>query len=452
MTSWDTFTAFNGKLTSSFPKPSLDAQGQPDYAATVSSFWQWMRDLRQTPGDYGIPSAHVPDVERLLDVFFPVTPPHAPMYPTRISSRVGHPASLRVMRPVEVQPNPSKDPLLVADAPSALGYIFSVQGAAAGFDEYMLPLAVCYAWALHLAFLRPCSAPAATATLTNVPAEASLVYCASHPDGASSSSAAPAFCLGATWSGADPADARGAAVQSDDEAEMDRWRRKNMVDPLFAGHANPAAPSPLLGPSLRRILARRLNEYILGKQDNDDDDATPFLRPLFSAGVLSIPAAPGLPGLSQYIQAMGALIKTEGVLFPPVDPEDFVCHTTLGPVLMDHLYSFVDKLHDPVDDPSFAQNVQALVRFYVTPHVLDPVSLKEVPLGPKSKAIVDGLATALPPQLLVAMAQKTRSLWHHLGNGFESSDVAVQRVEARFHIENNMSFTRSAELFALLAV
>ncbi|KAG5928067.1 hypothetical protein E4U42_001305 [Claviceps africana] len=456
MTSWDTFTAFNGKLTSSFLKPSLDAHGQPDYAATVSSFWQWIRDLRQAPGEHGIPPARVDDVERLLDGFFPPTPPDAPMYPTRISSDVGHSESPRVMKPIEVAFAPGKNPMLVTDAPNALGYIFSVQRAAAsgddvgaGFDEYMLPLTVCYAWALHLAFLVPSSAP----TLTNVPAEANLVYVPSRVDDTSSSSApVPVFCLGATWSGADPADAHGAARRSEDEAEMDRWRRNKMVDPVLAGHPHPAVPRSTFGPSVRRTAARRLNEYILGGRDNDDS-ATPFLRPLFSPSVLGIPGFPSPAGLSEYIQAMSILMTTEGVIFPPVDPENLISHTTLSPVLMDHLYTLVDTLHDPVEDPvSLVRNVQALVRFYLTPHVLDPVSLKDVPLGPKTKAVVENLATLAPPLLLAPMQQKLRSLRHHLENSYESSDAADHKIEARFHMDNNTSFTRSAELLPIFAL
>ncbi|KAG5981478.1 hypothetical protein E4U55_002901 [Claviceps digitariae] len=459
MTSWETFTAFNGKLNSSFVKPRFDSQGQPDYAATVSSFKQWLQSLRQTPSDYGIPFDHVSDVERLLDAFFLNALPGNPTYPTRILSDVGYPESQRKMKPIGVQFGPQKDPLLIADAPNALGFIFSVQKAGAsagdahaGFDEYLLPLAVCYAWALHLAFLLPSTTP--NPTLTNVPTETSLVYWPSRLKNTSSpppasSPAVPAFCLGATWSGADPADAYGAGLRDDDEAEMDRWRRKTMVDRLFAG--NPAAPKSAFGASLRRTLARRLNEYILGKK-NHDPQATPFLNPLF-ASVLKIPGMPDLPGLSEYIQAMSIFIKTEGVFFPPIDPEDFISHKILSPLLMNHLYSIVDAMQAPLEDPaSFLQNLQALIRFYITPHVLDPLSLQEVPLGPKSKMVVDALASTLPPLLLLAMQQKMHSLGCHLDNTYESSDAKIQEVERLYFIENNMSYTRAAELFPLFAL
>lgn len=466
MPSWNTFTAFSGKLDSSFLKPRLDSQGQPDYAATVSSFWQWIQSLRQSPLDYGIPLDHVDDVVRLLDAFFPQAPPGTVIYPTRISSDFGNPESLRKMKPVAVKSGLNKDSLLIADAPNALGYIFSVQKAASSadhvhvvFDEYLLPLAVSYAWALHLAFLLPSTAP--TATLTNVPTEASLVYCPSRVDdtfssSSSSSSAsasspgAPAFCLGATWSGADPADAHGAGFRSNDEDEMDRWRRNVMVNPLFAG--NPAASKSTFGASLRRTLARRLNEYILGKKGNDAQ-ATPFLNPLFSASVLKIPGMPDLPGLSEFIQAMGILMASEGVLFPPIDPEDFISHKTLSPILMGHLYSIVDNIQTHRDDPiSLFQNVQALVRFYITPHVLDPLSLQEVPLGPKSKPLVDGLAMTLPSALLAPIKQKIDSLRCHLDNTYESGDAKIEDVERLYFIENNTSYTRSAELFSLFTL
>ncbi|KAG5998760.1 hypothetical protein E4U43_002361 [Claviceps pusilla] len=464
MPSWNTFTAFNGKLDSSFLKLSLESQGQPDYAATVSSFWQWIQSLRQTPLDYGIPPDHVDDVVRLLDTFFPQAPPGRLIYPTRISSDFGSPESLRKMKPVAVKSGLNKDSQLIADAPNALGYIFSVQKAASSadhvhvvFDEYLLPLPVSYAWALHLAFLLPSTAP--MATLTNVPTEASLVYCPSRLDdtfSSSSSSApasspgAPAFGLGATWSGADPADAYGAGFRSNDEDEMDRWRRNVMVNPLFAG--NPAVSKSTFGASLRRTLARRLNEYILGKKGNDAQ-ATPFLNPLFSASVLKIPGMPDLPGLSEFIQAMGVLMKSEGVLFPPIDPEDFISHKTRSPILMGHLYSIVDNMQAHRDDPiSLFQNVQALVRFYITPHVLDPLSLQEVPLGPNSKPLVEGLAMTLPPALLVPIKQKIDSLKCHLDNTYESGDAKIEDVERLYFIDNNTSYTRSAELFPLFTL
>ncbi|KAK8041569.1 hypothetical protein PG994_014576 [Apiospora phragmitis] len=312
MSSWNTFTAFGGKLGRSFVSPPLAPQCQVDYEATSSLFCRWLEDLRVSPEQHGIPSDRVADVISLLNTFFPKSVNDGGrFYATRMSTDSGAPLFMRKIVPITVHFGPKAIPLLIADAPNALGYIFTIANipsdGASGFHDYLLPLAVFYAWTTYLAFLWPLSAagaiqsPEEARVVTNVPMEITLLYLG--PKAASGGAqGAPRFCLGAMWSGADPADAQGAGLREDDGHEMDRWRTAHMVQPLFsAGGMPPPGPSSrLVGPNLRRLLARRLNEYILGKKGNNSLD-TPFLDPLFSGVLPKLPGMPDMPGLAQYI-------------------------------------------------------------------------------------------------------------------------------------------------------
>lgn len=442
MSSWDSFKAFGGRLDSSFLKTPLDSQNKPDYKAAILSFTQWIQGLRQSPHDYGIPQDRIKDVIKLLDAFFPQPEANQRIEPRRIRSESGAPVSLRRIVPVEVQLGPKNASLLISDAPNALGYIFSVVAPlspeTSTFENYHLPLAVCYAWFIYLAFLWPTSSPACV--ITNVPNEACVMYLSGSVNRAIPG---PIFYLGHTWSGADPADAYGAGMKINDETEMDRWRRGYLVESAFARDST--AQIPNWAPSGRRIAARRLNEYILGKK-GIDPQATPFLEPLFAGNLLKLPGTSDNIGLPEYIKAVSTMVMADAKqpLATTTEPDFLISHSKLGPVLMELLYTMVENLPTIADQAKLLDNLQKLVRFYITPHVFDPTLAQELPLGQLSKPLVDGLASALPILLLDGMQKKLQSLKCHLDHVHESKDDKIRFIEESYFIDNK-SYGRCPE-------
>ncbi|KAL5610440.1 hypothetical protein FOBRF1_006557 [Fusarium oxysporum] len=430
-----------------FLQPHLDSNGQPDNDASASSLYQWIEGLRESPIDYGIPSDKVRDVLSLLNHFFPKPEKGERLCPLRISSESASKESLRRIVPLEIHLASGKSPILVGDAPNAMGYIFSVAtppGASPpNFQDYLLPLVACYAWAIFLLFIWPHEAE--DPVLTNVPSELSLIYLPTNNPGALT------FCLGAMWSGGDPANAMDAGSIEDDEDEMDRWTRKQMVNPLFS--ASSLGLDPTWGPNIKRIAARRLNEYILG-QKNNISSQTPFLQPIFDAILSNIPGLPqGIAGLSEYIQAISALIKTELVqpLATVVDPYFLISHSKLSPRLVELLDVVIDEAREDSDNPKLILALQKLLEFYVTPHILDPVKRLELIPGPQTKPTVETVAKGVSI-LVPAVKDKLASLSHHLNNTHESSDDSTRFIELNYFIANNQSYTRSSELFPLYAL
>ncbi|KAM0229087.1 hypothetical protein ACHAPO_010242 [Fusarium lateritium] len=445
--SWSSFKSFGGKLDVTFLQPHLNSKGQPDINASASSLYQWIQGLRESPIDYGIPSAKVHDVLSLLNHFFPKPEKGERLCPLRISSESGSKESLRRIAPLEIHLASGKPPILVGDAANALGYIFSVAtppgDSPPNFEDYLLPLAACYAWAVFLLFIWPHKAEAPV--LTNVPNELSLIYLPSNSPGALT------FCLGAMWSGANPANAMESGSIEDDEDEMDRWTRKQMVNPLFS--ASSLGLDSTWGPNIRRIAARRLNEYILG-QKNYNSSQTPFLQPLFDAILSNIPGLPpGIAGLSEYILAISTLIKTELIqpLATAIDPHFLISHSMLSPKLMELLGVVIDEARVNADNPKLIKALQKLLEFYVTPHILEPVKGPELIPGPQTKPIVDTVAKGAIV-LIPAVKGKLTSLFHHLNNTHESSDGDTRFIELSYFIPNSQSYTRSPELFPLYAL
>ncbi|KAJ5356237.1 hypothetical protein N7517_010846 [Penicillium concentricum] len=419
MTSWDTFTAFGGKLNPSALQ-ARDWQLSDDGQASACFFTEWIQGLRLSPANYGIPPNRVNDVNRLLDAFFPVPAKGDRILPTRIKSESGFPDSLRKIVPAKVGFGPSNILVPISDAPNALGYIFSVANPPSmgnpTFESYYLPLGVFYAWFLYLAFVRPSSSP--TSVITNVPADACLMYLPS-----SFGSSRPIFFLGATWSGSDPADANAAAGKENDEAQMDLWRWSQLIQPALG--LNPTAHVPDLTPSVRRVAARRLNEYILGK-NKFNPTVTPFLSPLFD-GIL--PEVPGVDdtGLREFVLGLSLLVKADAKqpLGVTVEPDLLIAHAKLGPQLMELLLAFVDSLTTVTDPTQLITKAQKLVQFYITPHVFTPINNVELPLGPQSKVILGPLALSLPGLLLPKIIQKLESLRCHLHHEYESNDDQI---------------------------
>jgi hypothetical protein len=70
MTSWDTFTAFGGKLDPS-ALGARDWKLSDDGRPGACFFTEWIQGLRLSPNDYGIPPDRISDVTSLLDAFFP---------------------------------------------------------------------------------------------------------------------------------------------------------------------------------------------------------------------------------------------------------------------------------------------------------------------------------------------------------------------------------------------
>ncbi|KAL2859431.1 hypothetical protein BJX68DRAFT_252359 [Aspergillus pseudodeflectus] len=449
MASWDSFSAFSGKLNPSLLKPALDSAGNVDYPAAARRFSQWIRDLRQSPADYGVPFERIKDVQKVLDTFLPVPAEGQPVQPRRINSHQGFPASLRQIVPVEVQFGPQNATLPIVDAPSALGYVFSFATPPAGaekltFDGYYLPLSVYYAWFLYLAFLWPASSP--TPVITNVPREACLLYL---PE--SLQTTAPVFCFGAIWSGADPADAEGAGLIWDDEAQMDLWRQEHLIVPLFA--RNLTVQMPDWTPTVRHTAARRLNEYILGKK-GIDSTATPFLDSLFTGVLPKLPGLGDSAGLAEYLEAVSLLVKVDAKqpLGVSTSPDFLIAHSKLSSQLMGLLYALVDSLTNLEDIPKLLQNIQALVRFYVTPHVFDPITDQELPLGEQSSPVVETLMAALPALILEPMRKKLKSLYCHLYSLYESTDDQIRYVERSYFIDQRKSYARAPEALPAFAL
>ncbi|GES63934.1 hypothetical protein ATEIFO6365_0008000400 [Aspergillus terreus] len=391
MASWDSFSAFSGKLNPSLLKPALDSAGNVDYPAAVRRFSQWIRDLRQSPADYGIPLERIKDVQKVLDVFLPVPAEGQPVQPRRINSHQGFPASLRQIVPVEVQFGPQNATLPIVDAPSALGYVFSFATPLPGaekltFDGYYLPLS-CFASARY-----------------------------------------------------------GLALTQPTQKAL-----KHLIIPLFA--RNPTVQMPDWTPTVRRTAARLLNEYILGKKGSDST-ATPFLDSLFT-GVL--PKLPGLgdnAGLAEYLEAVSLLVKVDAKqpLGVSTAPDFLIAQVKLSSQLMGLLYALVDSLTNLEDIPKLFQDIQALVRFYVTPHVFDPITDQELPLGEQSSPVVETLMAALPALVLEPMRKKLKSLYCHLYSLYESTDDQIRYVERSYFIDQRKSYARATEALPIFVL
>ncbi|KAK8017874.1 hypothetical protein PG993_014200 [Apiospora rasikravindrae] len=232
-----------------------------------------------------------------------------------------------------------------------------------------------------------------------------------------------------------------------------------MVQPLFTAGGSPPDPLDpswgLVGPDLRRVMARRLNEYILGKPDNNST-ATPFLDPLFSGATLTGPGIPAVPGLAEYIKVVGAMAQVDAKqpVATIVDPDALISHSILNPKLMDLLYGLVDMVvnSELADGVKLLSAAQKLVQFYITPHVLLPDSNQELPMGQTSNLVVEPLKETLPVILLPAIRKKLHSLWYHLDNSYESANDNIDYIELRYHIDNNQTYTRCPELFPLHAL
>jgi hypothetical protein len=265
-------------------------------------------------------------------------------------------------------------------------------------------------------------------------------------DGTSSSKPSPIFCLGATWSGADPADPYGAGLKTDDEAQLDMWKADHLTRPTIA--LNPAPQIPDWTPKVRRTAARRLNEYILGKEGNDSN-VTPFLDPLFRGFLPQLPEFGDNIGLREYIEAISVIVKTDAKQPQAVstEPNLLVSHSTLSPKLMEMLYTIIDALPSLTDPINLLEHIRELVRFYVTPHVFDPINQQELPLGAQSKLIIDPLAASLPAALLDSLGKKLRSLNCHLHHVCESTDDQIRFIEALYFIEDNKPYGRGSEAF-----
>src|ERR1700753_3338675 len=126
MASWSSFKAFGGTMDATFIKPRLNERQEVDHAATATSFRQWLQALRHKPAEHGIPSDKIEDAVNVLDAFFPDTGSETPIYPRRILSENGASGSLRKITPLQLSTGSSTSPVLIADAGSALGYVFSI--------------------------------------------------------------------------------------------------------------------------------------------------------------------------------------------------------------------------------------------------------------------------------------------------------------------------------------
>jgi hypothetical protein len=207
---------------------------------------------------------------------------------------------------------------------------------------------------------------------------------------------------------------------------------------------------PKLTPSVRRIAARRLNEYILGKKKTDAT-VTPFLSPLFDGVLPEVPGAEGDIGLREFVLGLSLLVKADAKqpFGLTVEPDLFIAHAKLGPQLMELLLAFVDSLTTVTDPTQLIAKSQQLVQFYITPHVFVPTTNVELPLGPQSKAILDPLAVSLPGLLLLKIIQKLDSLRRHLYHEYESTDDHVRFVERTYFIDEKKPYGRGAEALPL---
>lgn len=443
--SWDAFTAFGGKLDSAVFRvrewQHSDRSGQSKISKFIT---EWIQGLRESPAEYGIPPHREVDVTRLLDAFFPAPSASGDgIVPIRIRSAPGFPDSLRRISPVEVRFGPNDTLVPIADAPNALGYIFSVvRPPDAGnptLESYLLPLSIFYAWLLYAVFLEPVSSLGPV--ITNVPVEACLMYL----PGSLGASSAPIYFLGATWSGADPGDAEGAASTENDERQMDLWTNCSLVQPAL--NLNPNAHLPELSPGTKKIAARRLNEYILGKTSSPESPVPSFLSPIFNDIFPPIPGMEGEIGLREFVFALSLLVKADAKqpLGVAVEPDLLIANTKLEPRLMDLLLPFVDCLVGVIDPAKLTMMVQKLVQFYITPHVIIPVSNLELPLGPQSKAILDPLALSLPGLLLPKITEKLESLRRHIQHEYLSTNDQERFIERKYFIADTSPYGRLAE-------
>ncbi|KIX94047.1 uncharacterized protein Z520_10073, partial [Fonsecaea multimorphosa CBS 102226] len=440
MSTWASFKGFGGKLDSTVLNFGVNSDGKVDAKAAILALTQWLHGCRSSPTDYGIPADKVHDVVKVLDKFFPEPDKDQLILPLRLSTDTGSLGSPRRMVPVEVKFGPKNSTIPIADAPNALAYLFSVATPAVSsptFDSYYLPLTVCFSWFIYLAFLIPITS--ATTTITNVPVEVGVIYMPSP-------SANPLFCLGSKWSGADPADGHGAGLVESNELAFDRWLLEEYTKPALA--RNPSSHLPRWPPRVRTKAARRLNEYILGNPDADPT-TTPFLVPLIS----NLPLPTGNVGLTEFLQGLCAAIiietKQAGLLVPP---DDLISDPRLAPKLMDLLYAVFDASGDLSNPTTLLQSVSALLEFYLTPHIFNPISGKELPLG-SSQAIVTALSKSLPFALLPVMVKKLQSLHAHLRHLYESDDNHVRYIAtAIFWIYTEEMYGRGWEAFPVHAL
>jgi len=433
---WDTFAAFGGQMTSSFVKPSLNTHGGINYVDTRTGIYNWFHGLRTSPIAYGIPKELANDVVSLLNVFFPEVTERRSI----IVNRINFENMRSRIDPIMVRFDTRATPVAIADAPNALGYIFTVATPPMDlptFENYYLPLAVCYSWTLYVLFLWPTLGE--ETSLGNVPADVCLMYRAGDK---------PKFCLGSTWSGANPADAVASGATEAAESELERWRENHTINPLFI--ANRIYSIRPMNPTRHRLAARRLNEYILGRLDYDKV-ATPFLASLFTGAFDGIPGMPAKMGLPEYNQVVGNMMKVESVqpLATILEPDFLISHTELGPKLMDSLSALLDALISSGDPSKLLTSFTKVIEFYVTPHVIEPLMKKELPLGQYSKPIIEGLVISLPTLLLESIKSKGESLRCQLERIHVSTDNKIKEVEQRYFIYEVKPYSHSAEAFPL---
>ncbi|TKW56003.1 hypothetical protein CTA1_11387 [Colletotrichum tanaceti] len=167
--SWPNFAAFNDQLTvATFRTPP-----NGDLALAASNFTDWLDQIRQNPANFGFALAYQAPVVDLLNTFFP-----AGGRPRRFST--GPPPQAQggqaVAHPIMVPYGNAQ--MGIVDGPTALGYIFSVVSPPAGpqptWQDYFLPLAALYSWAVYLAYI--CSLGAQVPDIEAVPRMTCVTY------------------------------------------------------------------------------------------------------------------------------------------------------------------------------------------------------------------------------------------------------------------------------------
>ncbi|KAI8627445.1 hypothetical protein F5Y19DRAFT_443164 [Xylariaceae sp. FL1651] len=389
---WNNFAAFGGTLTPAMlASPYLPGPLQgPDVKTAASNFRNWIAAVRNNPAAHGFANNYVQAVQDLVDEFYP-----AGRRPRRFRTGVpaGAPGQL-VIQPFMVPFGGPGQQLGIADGPSALGYLFSVVAPPANvaltWQDYFLPLTVCYCWCLYLTYIH--FEPLVDLDIEAVPKMACVMYLPRE-------NATPFFFLGHT-----------KATATNNDAEWARDRDDNLLCLHYrAGLIQAAAREPLPDTGqVRASMEPTLFEFLAGSMVTNPlvDD---FLEPVFSQ-FANIPD--GSTQLAQVQQYLVGLIATE-----------YQSNQTPMPWIPRNNVASTQRRHRPLTQAAMNTALTDLVTDYLTNNAVNPqlylVLLKEyitpMILVPRNMPVppnfIPGNLVQIPPGVQITIDALVNAFW-----------------------------------------
>ena len=289
----------------------------------------------------------------------------------------------RCLQPVAVRLGPQATEILITDAASGIGYLFSIVNPPTGititWSGYFMPMLVLFSRCLYLAFV----ANDGQHALSGVPIMANVMYLADHvPHG----KLPRPFIFGATISAAPQSAARDKVFQNH-RGLTTTWRRDELLLPTLSklGKSLPLSDELLVGP-----LVKQLHLMIIGNpQMNDPGDPE---YPLI-AGLDTMASSTLQKILVRKSLKKSSAVHAKGLL------KDIRTRATLIGLLRQVVELRYAQDYD-TENKSVISACQRLLHFYVVPHIfeVDPVqpqNVHEVALIQKEDTEITNLVNSL---------------------------------------------------------